>query len=334
MRRKKYPHFHNGRFSNYVGEEHSRLFWRAIQAFSRMVFCRYSRLKEDMAPWIHDRYDIPTMGDAITWLGHSTFLIRHSGLSILTDPVFDTLSVIFKRIPPKITAGLFSSVDVVLLSHNHRDHMDEPALRILEKKFKPRFLVPLGDGAWFKKRGFTKVDEAMWWDSFLHGDMQLSFLPARHWSQRGIFDRNKSLWGSWMVQGAGQTIYFGGDTAYGDHFKNIAEHYPRIDYALMPIGPLAPDGLMRHSHINAEEAVTSFFDLGARTMIPMHWGTYRLGTDHPLESLERLLRHWEVHNPQDHRQLLPMKIGESRLLEPTLSAPAFSQNSPFLKNSI
>ena len=318
MQRKRFPYFHNGRFANYPGEDHGRMLWRAVKSFSRLVFCRYKRLKENLNSWTQNlAINDPThKGDLIAWLGHSTFFIRFNGVTIITDPVFADLSLIFKRMSPAITLDLLPKVDVVLLSHNHRDHMDEPALRVLEQRDKPQFFVPVGDGAWFKKRGYAHVTESFWWDQFsLFDTIRLTFLPARHWSQRGFFDRNKSLWGGWMVEKRGEhskTIYFAGDTAYGDHFTAIGQEFSSIDIALMPIGPTAPHELMRHSHVNTEEACQAFIDTGARVMIPMHWGTYRLGTEHPLDPLKRLKKWWANYGTSAaDRQLLLMRIGQS-----------------------
>lgn len=238
----------------------------------------------------------------ITWIGHSTFLIQMNNINILTDPIFGDATSLFPRIlQPGINLAQLPLIDYVILSHNHPDHMEAPSLLVLRDMHPGcTFLVPLGDKQWFDARDFTRVSEYTWWqdDSFPLPDGQhikFTFLPAFHWSQRGLFDKNKSLWGSWMIELGGKTIYFGGDTAYSRHFKSIGKEFERIDCAILPIGPCDPHKWMKFSHANAHGAYQGFKDLNAQHFIPMHWGTFYFGTDTFDTPMTLLKNVWQKH---------------------------------------
>jgi len=260
----------------------------------------------------------------ITWLGHATFLIQIGGITILTDPIFGNLSFLFPRILPS-TMGVenLPHIDVVLISHNHRDHMDTASLLALKQRFeKLQIFVPWGDKAWFDKRGFAHVSEYLWGDRqsvrsqvMPNSVANFTFLPAWHWSQRGLFDKNKSLWGSWMIECNGYHIYFAGDTAYSPHFKAIAHAFPTIDVALMPIGPCEPRPWMRKSHVDAHEACQAFIDLNAHIFIPMHWGTFAFGEDHFGLPIERLKEAWHARSELGAKQLHMPKVGQGLMSE-------------------
>jgi len=281
----------------------------------------------EISSWLH--YETPMLTSVkprITWLGHATFLIQIGGINILTDPIFGDLSFLFPRIlPSTISLENLPRIDVVLISHNHRDHMDTHSLLGLKSAFKDvQFLVAWGDKAWFDQRGFTHVTEYMWWDThsvrnqlaaISNSAVNFTFLPAWHWSQRGVFDKNKSLWDSWMIEYNGYHIYFAGDTAYSPHFKAIAHRFPTIDVALMPIGPCEPRSWMRHTHVDAHEACQAFIDLKAHVFIPMHWGTFAFGEDHFGLPIDRLKYAWYAHNELSSKQLRMVKVGQGLTFE-------------------
>jgi L-ascorbate metabolism protein UlaG (beta-lactamase superfamily) len=315
---KLFPIIRNGRFANQLDEEHRSFIWHSLlMAFQSWL----TRRPHGMHNWAVPFQSFNQVNEQVrvTWIGHSSFLIELHQLTILTDPVFYDLSLIFKRIMPAgIAHNFLPPIDVVLISHNHRDHMDEKSLLLL-KKLNPylKVLVPQGDKKWFDQRGFVDVQECMWWDEIKIKKQEKSysfiFLPAVHWSQRGLFDRNKSLWGSWMIQADSPLInlYFAGDTAYGKHFKAIGNEFPFIDVALMPIGPCEPHEWMRFSHVNAEQAGQGFLDLGAQQFIPMHWGTFHFGTDQVFRPVERLQSWWEKSVVVPSYQLHCLKIGQT-----------------------
>ncbi|HSW76194.1 MAG TPA: MBL fold metallo-hydrolase [Candidatus Saccharimonadales bacterium] len=252
----------------------------------------------------------------VTWLGHSTFLIQVGGKNILTDPIFGSLSFVFRRIVPSVVQVQdLPHIDYVLISHNHFDHMDRQALCSLKNRFpNMKVLVPMGDKEWFDKHQFLHASEHIWWDEIIDdqsSNIKFTFLPANHWSQRTLFDKNRSLWGSWMVQADDFKIYFAGDTSWGSHFEEIGNAFKDIDVALLPIAPGEPRSWMKSSHINAREAVEAFIKLKAKTLIPMHWGTFHLGFDDFYEPIMLLKQSWqEFHAELKDKNLSIMKFGE------------------------
>ncbi len=258
----------------------------------------------------------------IYWLGHATFLIQINNINILTDPIFYDLEVVFypRKTPIGIDSDTIPKIDIILISHNHRDHMDENSLKFLQKKFDPLCLVPLGNKPTMKSFGFqdTKLIEFTWWENhpILKEDLSplnlaFTFLPAIHWSNRTPWDINKTLWGSWMITSLQKNIYFAGDSAYGNHFKKIAEVYPQIDIAMLPIGPNEPRKQMVASHMSAEESVQAFKDLNAHNFIPMHWGTFALGTDSFETPIEKLTEEWRTHSESlTNKELGLLKFGQ------------------------
>lgn len=310
------PYFFRGRFNNYQNEASEDSLSRSILMYFSSLLVRHKDDKKIINSWYQPSNVINnSIKPRVTWLGHSTFLIQINGKNILTDPVLSNLTFLFKRVLPcGILLGSLPIIDYVIISHNHRDHMDSLSLKGLKKRFpQMHVLVPRGDKQWFDRRGFARVSEYMWWEQFENSELKITFLPAFHWSQRGLFDRNKSLWGSWMIEGAGSSIYFAGDTAYADHFKRISYYFPSIDIALMPIGPCEPRMWMKRSHVNAEEAGQAFLDLNAFSFIPMHWGSFYFGVDSFLAPVERLESWWNQ-NKTDliGRNLLLSKAGQAQ----------------------
>ena len=250
----------------------------------------------------------------ITWIGQSTFLIQIDGINILTDPIFGDLAFLYKRFEkPGIALEDLPTIDYILISHNHRDHMEEKALLYL-KKFNPIICVPLGNKKWFDKRGFKNVIEFSWWQDkvFLavSKNIKFSFLPAHHWSSRDVWDMNRSLWGSWMIEGD-KTIYFAGDSAYSDNYKIISDKFSTIDIALMPIGPNEPRKELDHVHMSTEQACMAFLDLKAKNFIPMHWGTFWLASDHFDDPIVRLKTWWRNNEHSVHDKVLHIaKFGQ------------------------
>lgn len=309
------PYRWGGRFYNNKHDSILVRFKNFVKSFcfvtghhARKIFVRKKQGKvNSVASWMV-RLDTPVERShepLITWLGHSTFLIQFAGLNIITDPMFfGGFPVFTRQLGFPISMANLPKIDVVIVSHNHKDHMDMRSLRVL-KAHDPCFLVPAGNKKWFARRGFKNVIEKTWWESEHIGPMTLSFLPAIHWTSRGLLDINKTLWGSWMLEAAGYKIYFAGDTAYGDHFSAIAQRYSQIDVALMPIGPNEPRSYIAEAHVSTEEAIKAFIDLGARQFVPMHWGTFiRMGAERYDDPIGHLTEIWERYQDQLSNSML------------------------------
>lgn len=252
-----------------------------------------------------------TPASRVTWIGHSSFLVTVGGEHLLVDPVFSPrIGVLYPRHGrPGLGPAELPRLSAVLVSHNHYDHFDAASLLALDRAVP--VVVPLGLGAWFRRRGFTTVHELSWWSEALLGALRVSLVPARHWSRRRLGDTNRSLWGGFVVAARGEAVYHAGDTAAFAGFGEIARRFPDLKAALMPIGGYDPPWFMSHNHMNPEEAGEAFLALGARCLIPMHWGAFQL-TDEPLtEPAARLEAWWRVNDPQDGRRLEVMAVGET-----------------------
>ena len=229
------------------------------------------------------------------WIGHSTFLIKKNGYTILTDPVFSERASPLKNIgpkrliPPAIPLNELPSIDYITVSHNHYDHLDIASLKELYL-INPEtiFLVPAGDSKLLRRKGIKNVFEYEWWESYKINDLEITFTPVQHWSKRGLFDRNKSLWGGWFFKFNDFSIYHAGDTGYSDDFKNTRLKLGSPKYAFIPIGAYDPEWFMSYSHVNPEEALNIAKDLDAKISIGMHWGTFILTDEPVLEPRERL----------------------------------------------
>lgn len=241
----------------------------------------------------------PPEAPQLTWIGHSSFLFQFQGMNILTDPVFSERASPIQFAGPKrhtpaaMQVADLPDIDLVLISHNHYDHLDEVTVKQLHQRFGTRccFAVPDGVASWFRRRGMKNLVELGWWQyQSLSNDVELFFLPAQHFSGRGALDRNASLWGGWLVRLGDYSFFFAGDTGYGQHlFPLIGELFSPIDLALLPIGAYDPRWFMSPVHVAPEEAVQIHLDIGARQSIAMHWGTFVL-TDEPMDEPPRRLR--------------------------------------------
>jgi len=250
----------------------------------------------------------------IVWIGHATFLIQMNGFNVLTDPIFGDVKVgpfsLTKRgMPAGIRLEDLPPIDAIVISHNHSDHMDTNALTALNTKYHPTIFVPEGNKPYVEAMGFTNIVENTWWDTNTltkdNRSMNITCLPAYHWSIRfSLGSYRQSLWSSWMISAENTNIYFAGDTAYGKHFKEIAQRFPSIDMAFMPIGP-TEEGENTHKlyHIDALEAVDAFIDLNADCFVPMHYGTFFGGRNTLELPVKRLHAYWE-----EKQDLLKSKI--------------------------
>ena len=249
---------------------------------------------------------------SLTWVGHATWLIRLGGHSIVTDPVWsESLGPgISRNVRPGISLEQ-ARPSVVLVSHNHRDHLDAPTIRRIGPA--PTYVVPAGLGPFFTRRGADKVIELEWWAHTQLGGLTIHFVPSQHWSQRGPADKNETLWGGFVLEAASSSVYFAGDTAYFEGFGEIGRRFPGLAAALLPIGAYDPEWFMRVQHMNPEDAMNAFRSLGARLLCAMHWGTFKL-TDEPLDEPPRLLEEIRRREQIPADRVWVAAIGETRRL--------------------
>jgi N-acyl-phosphatidylethanolamine-hydrolysing phospholipase D len=224
---------------------------------------------------------------AVTWIGHSTFALQDGPAILLTDPHFGPRALVPPRLsPPGAPVGAVPPHAVAVLSHNHYDHLDRWTLRRLPRSV--AWFVPLGNGAILRRYGFERVTELDWWQSAEGGGWRVTCLPAQHWSNRLGVPRNGALWASWLLETATRRFYFAGDSGYFAGFAEIGRRFPGIDAALIPIGAYEPRWFMGYQHVDPAEAWKAFVDLGARRLVPMHWGCFDL-TDEPVDLAPRAL---------------------------------------------
>ena len=226
----------------------------------------------------------------VTWIGHSTLLIQLGGINILTDPMWSARAspVRFlgprRWVAPPVALDALPPIDVIVQSHNHYDHLDDRTVRALAR-LQPyaRWLVPLGLRDFVMARGARAVTECDWWQDATVGSVRFTCTPAQHFSSRGLGDRGDTLWCGWAMaaRGAGR-VYFAGDTGHHPEFATIGERCGPFDVAFLPIGAYEPRWFMRYVHMNPEEAVAAFRALHARTLVPIHWGTFKL-TDEAMD---------------------------------------------------
>jgi len=243
------------------------------------------------------KYDLPRLSSEkalVTFINHASFYIQVNGLNIITDPVYsERVSPLTfagpKRVrEPGVDIDSLGKVDVVIISHNHYDHLDARTLKDLNNKYKPLFLVPLGDYRIMHILGIKNVKEMDWWETVEVKGVKIHFTPAQHWSARGLMDKCDSLWGSYLIESESSKIYFAGDTGYGKHFKKIHEKYGAPDLSLLPIGAYAPRWFMKFHHMDPEDAVLAHKDLQSKMSFGMHFGVFQL-TDEPIdEPIEKL----------------------------------------------
>ncbi|MCR6478520.1 MBL fold metallo-hydrolase [Variovorax sp. ZS18.2.2] len=258
--------------------------------------------------------------DSLTWLGHAAFLIRLGGRTLLVDPFLNDYASPIDGIGPRryagpaITVDKLPPIDVLVISHNHYDHLDLRALRQLPGKEKMHVIVPAGLGGLLRETGFSNITEMKWGDSLKLDGLNIVSVPAVHFSSRGLFDQDKSLWSGYVFESPQKRVYFAGDTAYHDTlFKQLRATMGPIDVALVPIGAYEPHNMMAHVHVTPEEAVALGRDMGAATLVGMHWGTLVVSTEPPFEPPRRFRAEGLAQGYAD-KALWAMAIGETRAL--------------------
>jgi L-ascorbate metabolism protein UlaG (beta-lactamase superfamily) len=315
--KKKYKNYDGKKFTNIIGQKPHTL--------GEILHWQLTRKPTKWPKWIPNTLvpNLPThlaeQTTAITFINHATCLIQTHTLNILTDPVWSYRVSPFSFIGPArvrdpgLSLEDLPHIDIVLISHNHYDHMDIATLKSLEKKFKPLFFVPLGDREVLKHHGLTQVYALDWWDNHLiQGKSKITFIPAQHFSGRTLLDRNKSLWGGYIIEENALKILFAGDTGYSPHFKEIFEKFGSMDIALLPIGAYKPRHLMKSVHMDPAEAVLAHSDLKAKQSIAIHFGSFQLtdeGIDEPVIDLYQAMAQKKI----DPHVFKVLKEGETFL---------------------
>lgn len=277
-------------------------------------------------PRIAPRYAFPRAAPAaltITWIGHASTLIQVAGHNVLIDPMFSQRASPLpfagprRRVPPGVPLEELPPIDLVLISHNHYDHLDARSVRALARRFPDAlWLAPLRVGPLLRSLGARRVDEADWWGQRSAGPLTVTATPAQHFSSRRLFDRNRTLWCGFVLAGGGRRVFFAGDTGYHPAFPEIGRALGPFDAALLPVGAYEPRWFMRSVHMSPEEAVSAYLELAAGdagrcTLVPVHWGTFKL-TDEPLdEPPARTRAAWHARGLPDERLWIP-RHGETR----------------------
>jgi N-acyl-phosphatidylethanolamine-hydrolysing phospholipase D len=254
----------------------------------------------------------------VTWVGHATLLIQLDGVNILTDPHWsDRASPVSfagpkRLIPPGLRFEDLPAIHVVLISHDHYDHLDLQTVRQLARMHRPRFLVPLRLQQWLEERDVSNVEELDWWDVRKIEGCVLTCLPVQHFSGRTLWDRNRRLWSGWSIRGRQRHLLFAGDTGYyPELFREIGRRLGSFDLAAIPIGAYIPPYMMKFVHSTPEQAVQIFSDVRADRLLAMHWGTFDLADEPIGEPPERLEA--EAHRRGwDEKRVWIMQPGETR----------------------
>lgn len=273
------------------------------------------------------RLSADTDKPAITWVGHSTFLIQLPGLNLLTDPIWSPRAspVSFagprRLVPPGISLETLPEIHVTLLSHDHYDHLDDVTVRYLIQRFPSmQWLVPLGVAEFLRTRGAVSVTELDWWEGTILAGAAFKCTPAQHFSGRFPWNRNGTLWCGWIVQVQDTRVFFAGDTALHPDFDEIARRFGPFDVSIIPIGAYDPRWFMHNVHMDPAEAVKAFIAMQTATgssggvMIGSHWGTFRL-TDEPIDEPPVLARQAWAEAGLNSDRLWILRAGETRTLD-------------------
>jgi N-acyl-phosphatidylethanolamine-hydrolysing phospholipase D len=265
---------------------------------------------------------------SVTWIGHATVLVQMGGLNILTDPHFSERTFAVQFIGPKrkvrlpVALAELPRIDLVVVSHNHYDHLDTDTVKALQSQAggPPLFAAPLGIDLWLKDQGVTNIERFDWWEKKSLLGVEVNFVPAQHWSSRTPFDRNASLWGGWVIKekpvpdNKGKAMYFAGDTGYSKDFLDIGERMGEIDIGLIPVGAYEPRWFMKDQHVNPEEAGKIHQDVKAKWSMGIHWGTFEL-TDEPLDKPIGDLANAITAAKLDPATFVLFKHGETRFIK-------------------
>lgn len=309
-------HHGNGRFTSPLEPSNGKRDFLELlkwQLFSDNPFKQYYRdqkVEPVTIPW---QQIINHNSLSITYVTHASVYIKDNDSSLIIDPVLFGMFWPYKDFSPvTFSPGELPTVNAVLITHGHYDHLDLTSLKAFHEQ--SQFLCPLGYGALLRANGAKQVQELDWLDKKQVGSFEITFLPCNHWTMRNpIVGPNTALWGSYLIRtSSGRTIYISGDTAYFNRFKEIGEHYS-IDLAIFNLGAYEPRWFMKKSHMSPSETVQAFREIGAQKLLVVHWGTFRLG-DEPVHFPPR-----DIHRAMEQAGLLDrlveLKHGETMYLD-------------------
>ena len=294
------PNFNSGlnRFQHTDGVPSNKKLSELFTVMREFSSRKYDHYEHNGFPVeLSGQQELSTFSESVMWIGQSTILLNHNGLTVLTDPQFSNrASPLFFGGPKRVTPTPFNivdlpNIDVVLISHNHYDHLDRSSIReLIKHQPSIKYMVPLGLAQKLRKWGAVDVTELDWWQAVDFQEVKIQPTPVKHWSSRSLFDRNKSLWAGWMMKWDDFSFYFAGDSGYSSDFKETAQKLGGPTLAAIPIGAYEPRDFMKAAHMNPEEAVKAFEDLEAKYGVAIHWGTFKLTTERMDEPPKRLLQ--------------------------------------------
>jgi len=314
------PHHVEGGFRNPNPE------YRRPEGWTRWTFMARRAWASVVSP---RTFDVPRVGNdgaalraaaalpTVTWVGHSTLLVQQAGVNVLTDPHWGPRASPLSwagpaRLgPPGVAFEDLPKIQVVLISHDHYDHLDLGTVKRLATSHDPIFIVPLGLKAWFADNGMTRVEELDWWQRYEHGGLTFVCVPAQHFSQRTLWDRDRRLWASWAVLGGDRRFYFGGDSGYFGGFREAGERFGPFDLAAVAVGAYVPATIMQFTHTTPEQAVQAFLDLRGRVLLAVHWGTFDLAEE-PLDEPPRRMRAEAARRGIGPDRAWVLAVGETR----------------------
>lgn len=287
----------------------------------------WHRFDEDDVPQFPAPSSTANGGECrITFVNHATFLIQIDGMNILTDPIWSYRASPYQWIgpkrmrPPGISFDDLPAIDTVLISHNHYDHLDIRTVLKLYEKYDPQFIVPLGVEKYLHHKGITETTHLDWWNNVSLGNqLDITAVPAQHFSGRGLFDRNKTLWCGYVLHSSLGNIYFAGDTGYGKFLKDIGRKFGPMLTSIIPIGAYKPRWFMKSIHMSPEEAVKAHKDVQSQRSIAMHFGTFPMADDgmhEPVEELAKAKDNYQI--PEENFSALDQ--GDTHTTEPVKSA--------------
>lgn len=255
--------------------------------------------------------------DSLTWIGHLTAVLELNGQIILTDPWFSSYATPVppfgpkRDVHPSLRVDDLPPVDVIVITHNHYDHLDLATLRQIPNQERITLIVPLGVGRYMKSLSYGSIVELDWHESRLLNGVRYTAVPSVHWSKRTLADTNETLWAGWIIDSGSQKVYVS-EGEYGPLYREIGERYGPIHYALLSVGAYLPRGMMYGSHCIPQNCVQLGLDIQAEVMVPMHWGTVRLGTEGLLNAGPAFLEAARAQGVES--RVWMMRIGETRRL--------------------